>query len=264
MRLDQAQLLRIQDLLDEFHLLAADVTERMGACFLRNDEAPTRHDGNHVRRIRLPDTVSIDDFFAEVDRFYSYQEFRSVRVDPWTRPLGVEARLLQENYQASTEIVMAMAGPPGGRPANVEMVSIDDENGWAALKRLMQADAAEVSRRRGRASSGDEMFALARRRGDAFTWFLAVVDDRAVGHFSERTRHGVGYLEDLFVLPDYRLRGIATALVYEAAASARSKGAGLVFLPAAAEDTPKEMYRRMGFEPVYLFRNYSKPAGPTA
>jgi hypothetical protein len=33
----------------------------MGACFLRNDETPTRYDGNHVRRIRLDD-ISVDEF----------------------------------------------------------------------------------------------------------------------------------------------------------------------------------------------------------
>ena len=55
----------------------------------------------------------------------------------------------------------------------------------------------------------------------------------------ERTRDAIGYLEDLMVLPQYRLRGIATALVQRRALSARSKGAAIVFLPADANDTPK-------------------------
>ena len=72
----------------------------------------------------------------------------------------------------------------------------------------------------------------------------------------ERTREGLGYLENLFVLPEHRLKGVATALVQHCAAAARSKGAGLVFLPAAAEDTPKQMYARMGFQPLFHLRNY--------
>jgi GNAT superfamily N-acetyltransferase len=89
-----------------------------------------------------------------------------------------------------------------------------------------------------------------------------MVGGRAVGHFSERTKDGVGYLEDLMVLPEHRMKGIATALVHRCAESARAKGAGLVFLPADASDTPKDMYRRMGFEPIYVFRNYVKTLKP--
>ncbi|HEX9565249.1 MAG TPA: GNAT family N-acetyltransferase, partial [Gemmatimonadaceae bacterium] len=62
----------------------------------------------------------------------------------------------------------------------------------------------------------------------------------------------------LFVHPEHRNRGIATALVHHTAAMARAAGASTVFLPAFAGDTPKEMYRRMGFEPVYAFSSYLK------
>jgi GNAT superfamily N-acetyltransferase len=261
MRLSEATLLRIQAMLDEFHLLAADVTERLGACFLRNDATPTRYDGNHVRRIRLDSSARVDDLIAELDHFYAHQAFRAVRVDPWTSP-GVEARLLADGYGASgigVEIVMATEGEVGGTAAAVEILPIEDDWGWAALRELMIAD-------QGNDSGGEETFTLASRRGNAFTWYLAIVEGRAVGHFSERTRDGIGYLEDLMVLPEYRMRGIATALVHRCAESARSKGAELIFLPADANDTPKDMYRRMGFEPIYVFRNYVKlldaPAAP--
>ena len=50
---------------------------------------------------------------------------------------------------------------------------------------------------------------------------------KAVGHFSQRTKDGLAYLESLFVDPAYRLRGIATALVYHATAEAWAAGAGL-------------------------------------
>jgi spore maturation protein CgeE len=100
------------------------------------------------------------------------------------------------------------------------------------------------------------------RRGDAFTWYVAFDNARPVGHFSQRTRDGLGYLESLFVDPEYRMRGIGTALTHHTAAAARAEGARVVFLPAAAADTPKEMYRRMGFEPVYAFRNYRKDVQP--
>jgi GNAT superfamily N-acetyltransferase len=250
-KLDSIVLARIQDLLDEFHFLAADTTRRMGASFLRNDATPTRYDGNHVRRIRLDSGVTVDDFFDEIERFYADQDFRAVRIDPWSTPAAVEARLLQEGYTVSIEIVMATEGPIGGRPASVDIRLLEGEAGWGDLERLMAAD-------EGNNDGGVETYRLARRRGDAFAWYLAYVDGEPVGHFSERTRDGIGYLEDLMVLPKYRLRGIATALVQRCAESARADGARIVFLPADAIDTPKLMYARMGFEPVYVFRNYVK------
>jgi GNAT superfamily N-acetyltransferase len=152
---------------------------------------------------------------------------------------------------------MATDGPIAGKGAAVEIRPIVDETGWRALKALMEADD-------GNSDGGVETFRLARRRGEAFTWYLADVDGKAVGHFSERTRDAIGYLEDLMVLPQYRLRGIATALVQHCAESARWKGAAIVFLPADANDTPRDMYRRMGFEPVYVLRNYLKLLRPPA
>lgn len=253
MHLQVEQIARIQDLIDELHFLAADVTERLGACFLHNDDASGRFDGNHVRRIRLPPGVTVEAFFAEVERYYADLPFRAVRVDPFTTPPGVEARLLLDGYQCSTEIVMAAAGPLGGSPAAVEIATLRDEAGWEDLKMLKSLDGEGEQAVR-------EIMALERRIGDAFTCYLARVEGQAVGHFSQRTRSGLGYLEDLFVHPDYRHRGIATALVHHTAAAARAEGARLVFLPTAANDTPKEMYARMGFEPVYAFRNYWRRA----
>jgi GNAT superfamily N-acetyltransferase len=251
MRLTEAQLLQVQDMLDEFHFLAADVTQLMGACFLRNAATPTRYDGNHVRCIRLDEAVSVDAFFEEVERFYADQAFRAVRIDPWSAPASVEAGLLYDGYSVNIEIVMATDVALGGKAAEVEIRPLDGEQGWSDLQRLMEQDG-------GNNDGGAETFQLARRRGAAFTWYLAYAGGLPVGHFSERTRDGIGYLEDLMVLPEHRMKGIATALVHRCAASARDKGAGIVFLPAAAEDTPKLMYARMGFEPIYVFRSYVK------
>jgi GNAT superfamily N-acetyltransferase len=259
MRISQDQLSQIQDMLDEYHFLAADVDEWRGATFLQSHAASSRHDGNHVRRIRLNPDVSLDEFFAEVERRQVHQTFRAVRLDPLTTPESIEARLLLEGYDCDIEIVMATDGEIRGHPSEVEIMPIDKKADWDHLLALFAQHESW-----GYAARPKEVFSMARRRGDAFTWFLALADGKAVGYFSEQSKSGLGYLEDLFVLPAYRLHGIATALVHHAAASARSNGARVVFLPCAANDTPKEMYRRMGFEPVFVFRNYSKPVPPAA
>jgi GNAT superfamily N-acetyltransferase len=240
---------RIQDLIDEYHFLAADVTEKLGASFLRSDRATSDSSANSVRRIRLQAEGNVDALFAELDRFYAHLPFRAVRTDPFTTPGSIEARLLLEGYSCHSEIIMAAEGTLSGKPGCADIETIRDDDGWAALKRLKAEDVG---------STANESVALDRRRGEVFTWYLASVDGRFVGHLSQRTKDELGYLEDLFVSPEFRLRGIATALLHHAAEAARNEGARIIFLPCSAEDTPKTMYFRIGFRPIYTFRNYLK------
>ena len=249
MQLSPAQLAQIHDLLDEYHLLAAAVSDRHGALFLRNDAAVRNSRLNQVRRLRVQ-PHEVESFFDEIERFYRDLPYRSVSTDPYTPP-AVEARLLLEGYTCRTELVLATDAALSGKPAEVEITAIETERHWRLMHDLLRQDEAYPG-------DADETVALDRLRARAFTWYLALADGKAVGHFSQMARDGLGYLERLFVRPEYRLRGIATALVHRAAADARKQGAGLVFLPTNADDTPKQMYASMGFEPVSLFRTYVK------
>ncbi len=71
---------------------------------------------------------------------------------------------------------------------------------------------------------------------------------------------GVGQVEDLFTHPDYRHRGLATALIHHCVAEAREHDAGPVVIGADPDDTSKDMYAALGFRPVAIERNYWKPA----
>src|SRR5262249_46504810 len=82
-------------------------------------------------------------------------------------------------------------------------------------------------------------------------WWLAYDAGEPCGYFSswEGFRR-VGQAEDLFVHPDHRHRGIATALAHPAVADARAHGAGPVALVVDPDDTPRHMYAAMGFRVV--------------
>lgn len=68
------------------------------------------------------------------------------------------------------------------------------------------------------------------------------------------------------MLPAARQRGVATALVAHSALDAQRRGAATCFLAARADDTPKEMYARVGFRAVGVTRNLLRAgvAGATA
>ena len=60
---------------------------------------------------------------------------------------------------------------------------------------------------------------------------------------------GVGQVEDLYVHPDVRGRGLAAALIRHGVEDCRRTGAGSIVIVAAADDTPRLAYARMGFRP---------------
>ncbi len=74
---------------------------------------------------------------------------------------------------------------------------------------------------------------------------------------------GVGQVEDLFTHPDFRHRGLATALIHHCVAECRRGGAGPVIIVAEPTDTPKQMYAAMGFRPAAIATHYLKklPSG---
>jgi GNAT superfamily N-acetyltransferase len=70
---------------------------------------------------------------------------------------------------------------------------------------------------------------------------------------------GVGQVEDVATEPEHRGKGYATAVVIRAVGEARRAGADLVFLVADDEDWPKELYARLGFDPIGRVYKFIRP-----
>lgn len=62
-----------------------------------------------------------------------------------------------------------------------------------------------------------------------------------------------GAITTVGTVPEARRRGVAQALVLSLCERARAAGCDLVYLIARADDTPKDMYRKFGFEVVHRF-----------
>ena len=103
---------------------------------------------------------------------------------------------------------------------------------------------------------GDRLALVARLKTPPDRKWLAYVDGAARGMASVWDVDGMGQVEDVFVEPAYRHRGIATALIHHCVADCRARGAGAVVIVADAADTPQTMYAAMGFRPVATKRRY--------
>ena len=59
--------------------------------------------------------------------------------------------------------------------------------------------------------------------------------------------------------PSTAARGYATAVILRAIEQARAAGADFVFLVADAEDWPKELYRKLGFDDLGHYTKFFAP-----
>ena len=87
------------------------------------------------------------------------------------------------------------------------------------------------------------------QRAVATRYFGAVVDGRVASYCQLYSDGETAQIEDVLTLPEFRGRGLATAVVAKALAEA-SREHAFVFLLADADDWPKDLYRKLGFESV--------------
>jgi GNAT superfamily N-acetyltransferase len=90
-------------------------------------------------------------------------------------------------------------------------------------------------------------------------FFASRVDGELAGSCELYVHGDVAEIEDVHTLERFRGRGVARAVVGRAISEARNGGADLVFLFADDVDWPKELYAKLGFDPVSRFWQFTKP-----
>jgi GNAT superfamily N-acetyltransferase len=80
--------------------------------------------------------------------------------------------------------------------------------------------------------------------------FAVHVDGQVVSAADLYTDGSTAQVEDVVTLAPHRNRGHASAVILRAVGEALAGGSDFVFLVADEEDWPKELYSRLGFEPI--------------
>jgi ribosomal protein S18 acetylase RimI-like enzyme len=81
-------------------------------------------------------------------------------------------------------------------------------------------------------------------------WFVVRETGRVAAFCRLLSDEGVGQVEDVATMPHARNRGYARAVVLAAVAASRAAGHELTFLGALADDWPRGLYARLGFDEV--------------
>jgi ribosomal protein S18 acetylase RimI-like enzyme len=212
------------------------------------DELPRRLDGNYLR---VEHDAEPEELVAEAQRLERRVIFvpdpkLGEKLAPWFAEQGwridrnlVMAQLREPERTADLSLVREV-GEEALRPARRRLLA---EHPWAepeVVEQLFQGRTVIAQRVRVRC-------------------FGLPVDDEIVSYTDLYSDGPDAQIEDVGTLPEHRGHGYATAVVLAAAATARSDGADFVFLVADAEDWPKELYGKLGFDEVGHYTKFFTP-----
>jgi GNAT superfamily N-acetyltransferase len=252
---DRDLLVRVYETLMGYYELGCDVYDGPLARFVRNTDAPRIYDANLAAFVRAGTTEEIESVLDRADEVFAGLPHRVFHIDPWTPP-AFEARLVLEGFEFEDELQLLLSGELEVRSAlpSVEIRLVESDEDWLVLRRLWRLDHEEEARRGIRPLLGegvtDEMVATKQAKAPDLRFWLARADGTGCAFLSSWPgANGVGKVEDLFTHPDFRHRGIATALIVHCVRDARERGAGPVLIGALPNDTPMRMYAAMGFRP---------------
>jgi GNAT superfamily N-acetyltransferase len=236
------------------HSVVAD-----GARFVRDPRMPAIHDANFVTDVTAATPDDIARLLARVEREFAGVSHRQFLLDG-TTPAGVEATLRQRGYRHTASLCLVLQQALRGAEPVHDVRPVGDEAGWSAYGRLKQRDWDERAARLGLRDLewiGLQMVLEHRAKAPQVQYWLAWLDGAPRGFLASWPGlDGLGQVEDLYVEPEVRHRGLATALIHRGVADCRARGAGPVLIVADADDTPKHMYDAMGFAPVAVEHKY--------
>ncbi len=217
-------------------------------------------DVNHADAVTAEDEAGIGAVFAAMEAHLAHTPWRVVHTDRFTPDRFLARLALDDFVERPVAILMALSGELAGRGAPVTLRPVIENSDWEILLRLVIANHAERSGVDGLdldLEFSGRMVEVYRRKSPAYRFHLAIENEGAVAYGAcAAAPESVGIIEDLFVLPSARRRGVATGMIAAFVDRLRGDGCQTIFQGALADDRPKRLYARLGFEAVGLARTW--------
>ncbi len=219
-----------------------------------NDDFPGRWDGNFLR-IEQPVDASAEQLTAETDRLFEGFAHREIVILDEAAGSRLTASFGRDGWEVDRLVFMVQRREP-----DRESVVAAEEWTFEEIRPLT----VEINlHSHGTTTLGSaEMLADFRRslvKAVDARFFGARVDGELAGSCELYVHGDVAEIEDVHTLERFRGRGVARAVLGRAVLEARDGGADLVFLFADDADWPKELYAKLGFDPVSRFWQFTKP-----
>ncbi len=220
---------------------------------LFNDDFPGRYDSNFLRVERPVGSASAAEIAADADRLLAAFGHREVVVTDEADGDRLAAGFGELGWQVDHLLYLVRRRAPD-RPGEAEVREAPVEDALGFRREVWRRANGEAS-----VPIADFVRVLADRAGARF--FLSHKDGAAVAGCELYVHERVAQIEDVNTLEEARGLGLARAVVLAAADEARRQGADLVFLIADAADWPKELYGKLGFDPVGASWQFTRVPG---
>lgn len=221
---------------------------------LFDPSTPTVYDANYIR---VDELTTAEEHAAEADTLM--EQFWHRRIAAGADGGLLASGLSRLGWTQSTHVVMAQVREPDRRvdTSAVHEVPLD-----ALAKPHTRVTLAETY---GSVELAEQLFAAKRRIGAAVpTRYFAVELEGAIAAYCELRGDGAtAQIEDVNTLDAYRGRGFGRVVVQHALDQARSTH-DLVFVEALADDWPRELYAKLGFETIDERHLFLRPPPPLA
>jgi ribosomal protein S18 acetylase RimI-like enzyme len=214
------------------------------------------HDINFMRALET-DHASAEELAVEADRVQGAAGIghRRINIRGDEQRERLEPQFVRLGWKPERFVLMVQRRGPD-RPGDQDVREVDEPT-----LRPLWAEAIRIEPHGKDETLVQQILEHRRDVGEAIPTrlFAGEADGRPVAHAELYSEDGIGQVENVFTLPDYRGRGLARSLVLHAVAESQAAGNELTFLVADADDWPQRLYEKLGFETFGRYARFLKP-----
>jgi ribosomal protein S18 acetylase RimI-like enzyme len=200
-----------------------------------------------------PGEVAVVELVADADRVLAAYEHRwVVEHEPLWRALDGDLRAA--GWGSETHVYMAHRRDPD-RPAQVDGVrEVAHDEILAAETRFTQTQPWSLG------DAGRQVIEHHRHLGELLgeRCFAAYAGEDVCAYAKLRHVDGIAQVEDVVVLPEHRGNGLGRRVTTAALVAGMALEPEILFIVADDNDWPKQLYARLGFDPVGRTRAYHR------
>jgi ribosomal protein S18 acetylase RimI-like enzyme len=223
-----------------------------------HDDYPIKYDFNYLRIEKDDPSWDARAIAREAERLQAPADLKHRKVTAHDGILG--ARLApgfrKLGWNVSRIVIMVHRGEiPSGGPVPVREASFDELHShfvkWDKEDRKSGAEEAKML--------ADSMRVVEKETD--WRLFVGTIEGEVAGWCELFSDQGMGQIENVGTYSRFRGRGVARSVVVRGLEESKATGHNMHFLLADDEDWPKELYTRLGFEPVgYIYEFLRTPS----
>ena len=202
-----------------------------------------------VNQIRVVQPIRYAGALESAEQHLAGLPYRHLAIEHEESGRRLEPEFRSEGWEVDREVTMALVREPDRGVDTAKVVEADEEDALGLMARWMtETEGFRLT------AEGLRQLVEANRamwRGRNARRFGVIGGSGRLAAIAMLFSDGVtAQVEDVYTVPEERGRGHARALVTHAASLARQAGHELIFIGADDNDWPKQLYGRIGFEPV--------------